>query len=90
MNKKEKRFAVLLSIVDVGGSASKKVVLDNIESRQYINFSQEDLEKNYNKRKEPQWWTKLAWARQDLVDEGYIDNAVIDQWRITEEGKQYL
>lgn len=89
MNNNEKRFVVLLSIVDVGGSASKQVVLDNIESRQYINFSQEDMD-NYKGRKEPKWWTKLAWTRADLVTEAYIDNAVSDQWRITDQGQQYL
>ncbi|EAW38405.1 winged helix-turn-helix domain-containing protein [Lyngbya sp. PCC 8106] len=91
MNNKEKtnRFVILLSIVDVGGSASKQVVLDNIESRQYINFSQEDLEICDN-RNELRWRNNFAWARYGLVCEGYIDNAIRNQWRITEQGEQYL
>ncbi len=44
----EKSLAILLSIIDLGGYGSKEAVLDNIDSRGYLNFDEHDKEYRAN------------------------------------------
>lgn len=85
----EKRFVVLASIVDLGGTATKKAVLDNIDKNQYMSFSTDDLRMKTN-RKELHWRNDLAYVRKGLADAGYIDDSTYDQWKITDSGLRYL
>lgn len=86
---KEKHFIVLLSIFDLNGSATKQKVLDNIEAQSYYKFSSKDLAMKSN-RKELHWRNDLAFIRKYLVDKGYIDDSVHNQWSITNTGVEYL
>lgn len=86
---KEKSFSILMSITDIGESGSKKSVLDNINSKGYLNFSSTDLEVKQN-RNELHWRNDLAFIRKKLVIEKYVDDSQKNNWKITEKGKQYL
>ena len=85
----EKSFVLLSSIVDLGGIATKKDVLDNIANNQYLYLSSDDLKMKSN-RKELYWRNDLAFVRKGLLSKGYIDDPARNQWRITDKGLQYL
>jgi len=78
-----------MSIYDIGGSGSKKSVLDNINGKGYIEFNDLDLEVKKN-RNELHWRNDLAFIRKKLVVEGYINDSEKNNWKITESGKTYL
>ncbi|MEA4826910.1 MAG: hypothetical protein VB130_09785 [Clostridium sp.] len=61
---KEKSFSILMSIYDIGGSGSKKSVLDNINGKGYIEFNDLDLEVKKN-RNELYWRNDLAFIRKN-------------------------
>ena len=86
---KEKYFAILLSIFDLGGNATKKDTLDNIRDNAYYHFSSEDLEMKTN-RPELHWRNDFAFVRKQLVQREYIDGSQFNQWAITQEGIEYL
>lgn len=86
---KEKGFYILMSIYDIGGSGSKKLVLDNISEKGYIEFNELDLEIKKN-RNELHWRNDLAFVRKKLVTDGYINDSEKNNWKITENGKMYL
>jgi len=46
---KEKSFLILMSIMDIGESGTKKAVLDNISEKGYFNFDRTDLEIKKNR-----------------------------------------
>lgn len=85
----EKKFAVLMSKIDIGGNGTKKEVLDNIDNKNYLHFTKEDLKLKEN-RHEIHWRNDLAFIRKKLVCGKYIDGSEKDNWKITDEGKQYL
>lgn len=86
---KEKSFSILMSIIDIGKSGSKKEVLDNISKKGYLNLNSTDLEVKKN-RNELHWRNDLAFIRKKLVAEGYINDSEKNNWKITEDGERYL
>ncbi|HEY0429264.1 MAG TPA: HNH endonuclease [Pyrinomonadaceae bacterium] len=85
----EKRYLVLLSITELGGSATKKAVLDNILDKDYFDFTDNDLKK-LDSRAELTWRNDLAYIRDHLKSDGYIDGNEKNKWKITAEGTAYL
>lgn len=85
----EKRFLVLLSITELGGSATKKAVLDNILENDYLDFSDNDL-KMLNSRSELIWRNDLAYIRDHLKNDNFIDGNEKNKWKITAQGIEYL
>ncbi len=85
----EKRLAVLLSIIDIGGYGTKKRVLDNIRKMGYLKFEKKELEWKHN-RPELVWRNHLAWIRKTLKRDGFIDGAIRNEWRITPTGKDHF
>lgn len=85
----EMKFAVLLSIIDLGGGAEKHKVLENLIIKEFIHIAHKGY---FNRRSngETAWQNDLAWERQHLVDLGCIDNSTHGIWRITEKGKMYF
>ncbi|MFZ3168719.1 MAG: winged helix-turn-helix domain-containing protein [Candidatus Methanoperedens sp.] len=94
VTKKEEEniLALLLSIEDIGGCGTKKEVLDNIEGKKYLNFTQEDLDliPIGESSEEPKWRNELAWIRYKLVLKECISNIKYNEWRITPKGISYL
>jgi len=86
---REKQFAVLASILDVGGVGTKKEVLDNIDTKGYLFFDDKDLKIKHN-RNELDWRNNLAFVRKGLVGNGCIDDPEWNQWAITDKGIEYL
>lgn len=86
---KEKSFSILMSIIDLGESGSKRDVLDNISEKGYLNLNGVDLKLMKN-RNEVHWRNDLAVIRKKLVAEDYINNTEKNNWGITQEGKSYL
>lgn len=86
---KEKSFAILMSIMDLGESGTKKDVLDNISRKGYFNFDSTDLEVKKN-RNELHWRNDLAFIRKKLVIDGYINDSEKNNWKITQAGKYHL
>jgi predicted HNH restriction endonuclease len=85
----EKRAALIMSLIDLNGSASKKKVLDNIYENKYIDFSPDDLKLMKN-RKEDKWRNDLAFVRKHLVLDKYMDGNQFDVWKLTESGREYF
>ena len=85
----QKRLAVLVSIVDLGGNGTKKDVLDNLRDKNYIKISEDD-KKIMGGRPEERWRNDFAFIRKHLVTERYIDDAEYNNWEITQQGKEYL
>ena len=85
----ESRLVILLSIVDLSGSASKQMVLDNIEQNHYLKIRPEDFQ-DRKSRKEEIWRNNLAFVRQHLVEDGLLDGSADDLWRITPIGYEWL
>jgi hypothetical protein len=88
----EKKLAVLMSIIDIGGTGTKKNVLDNLQDKKYINLTKEDfkLRDIGESSVEPIWRNDLAFVRFELVKEGYVSNAKHNNWKISENGKLYF
>lgn len=74
-NKEEdKRLAILLSIIDIGGYGTKAEVLNNIQDMGYLDITLEDLKMRPigESSEEPIWRNDLAYIRQHLKTEGLI------------------
>ena len=82
----EKKLVLLTSIIEVGGSGTKKRVLDNIERKKYYELTAED-ERTMENRNEEAWRNDLAFIRMRLVNQGAIDKSMRDNWQITDTGR---
>src|SRR5438876_12453827 len=85
----EKRFVVLLSVLDCCGQAKKGEVLDNVAKKHYYHLAPRDLQVKDN-RPELIWRNELAYIRGWLVKDGFMDYPARDLWTITVKGKKYL
>lgn len=85
----EKRLILLAAIIRVGGSGSKKKVLDEVERAGLMKLSPHDLQSRAS-RNELNWRNDLAYIRDHLVREGYVSSAQRDSWTLTEKGKGYF
>ncbi len=80
---------LLLSITDMGEEATKREVLDNIISRNYLLLDAHDKEPTKS-RQEPRWENELAWKRNKLKHGSMDFYALHGIWRITDYGKTTL
>lgn len=85
----QRRFIVLLSAWELGGSPLRQEVLDNIRDKRYIDFQDYDLE-GVGNQNEPRWQNDLSYTRKHLVDAGHLDNSIRGRWVITDLGKSAL
>jgi predicted restriction endonuclease len=84
----ENRILILYAIQKLNGKASKKDVLDYIFHNSLIKLTETDRE-ILSSRKEEKWRNTLAYTRDHLVHEKYLNNKEKNQWEITEEGINY-
>ena len=87
----EHRFVILLSLLELGGSASKSAVLNNIEYEEYMILSPDDLLTRSNN--EQKWRNDLAYCKDDLKDEGILlspTEAGFDNWQTTIDTEDYF
>lgn len=85
----EKRFALLASVLDIGGRGKKHEVLENIEAKGYLKLDAHDLEEMPN-RNELFWRNDIAYVRHHLVRQRYLDGARHNNWEITANGRSYF
>lgn len=81
----ERDLVNLLSLMDLGGYGTKKEVLDNIQDKNYLQFTQDDLKliPAGENSVEPKWRNDLAWDKDKLKKAGLINNSKKNDWRIT-------
>ena len=85
---REQRFAVLLSILDIGGNGSKQEVLNNLVEKEFIFPLYRDFELTVTN--EPKWKNELSFKRNSLREEGFIDGSEHNNWAITGHGEKYF
>lgn len=85
----QSRFLILHALRFLGGSATKKEVLDCIQENSWLNYIDFDLE-TLSTRKEIRWRNEFAFVRQHLVQEGYLSNESNRLWEFTAAGSLYL
>lgn len=85
----EKRLILLAAIIRIGGSGSKKKVLDEVERAGLMKFSPYDLQSRAS-RNELNWRNDLAYIRDHLAREGHLSSAQWNSWTLTEKGKGYF
>ncbi|HET9135344.1 MAG TPA: winged helix-turn-helix domain-containing protein [Candidatus Kapabacteria bacterium] len=89
-SKKGSEFAqwlipVLDALKELGGSAKPKTVNDLIAKKQNL---PEEILTAVTKTGIPRYYNQVAWARQYLVNSGYIDGSKRGMWSLTEKGQQ--
>lgn len=85
----EQRFALLASVLDLGGRGRKQEVLDNIEAKGYLKFDERDLRTMAN-RDELYWRNNIAFVRKHLVGSHHLDGGRFNNWEITASGQSYF
>ena len=82
---------ILKVLIDLGGTARVKKVLDRVEelmSDQLNKYDYETLPSNPN---ELRWRNNAQWARWRLVQNGYLaSDSPRGVWEITDAGRQFL
>jgi len=89
----EKQFAlpILQALVDFGGIATKNQVLEQLEITMADKLNQTDWQTLTSRHHEIRWKVTAAWARQGLVNEGFLaKGSPIGLWEISPAGRNYL
>ncbi len=85
----ERRYLILLSVMLLGGAASKKESLDLLEKNNMIALTDEDKVMKPNIQ-EPTWRSDMGFIRKHLERLGYLDGSIRGIWRITISGILYF
>jgi hypothetical protein len=83
----EEEFALLSAVIQLGGSAKRSSVLDEIKRQGLIHISDALREPNRTKN-EPRWKTNLSWTRDKLVKAGHMPNKR-GVWEVTDQGLEH-
>jgi hypothetical protein len=81
-------MVLLASLVDLSERIpSKEEVERHVEKCGYLKLSPELAKESYDSKAEPKWKTRLAYARRDAVDKGFLKRlAVRNAWEISDKG----
>ncbi len=82
---------LILTILDkAGGGAATYRVMNEVKEMYGSHFSEKDL-MDYEKTKEPRWKNYVRFARQHLIEQGYLkNNSPRAFWEITDKGRKKL
>ena len=83
------RIAMLVSLLDLGGKATKKKVLDNVQANGYI-YIDKFMGKYQPTLDEEKWRNRMAWERYKMIELGYMTMPRHGLWELTESGKKYF
>ncbi|MFN4319845.1 MAG: winged helix-turn-helix domain-containing protein [Aquificaceae bacterium] len=89
---KEKEYIIpiLESLVELGGSGSRKEVLQKVEEKMKGRFTAADCEK-FPSNSEEAWRVYASRCRERLVEKGLLSKSSPKGiWEITEKGRNYL
>jgi hypothetical protein len=82
---------ILSALVQLGGSAPARDVLDAVEQEMRDRFTEEDLRAIPSAPNNPRWDKTANWARQELAEEGYIIRpGRYGIWEISDAGRAWL
>ena len=82
------RFVLLHALVQLGGRATKKALLDFIDQKRYWVYSDTDLLR-LRSRTELRWRNQFAYTRAHLIAESKLEPRHDGLWVLTEEGSVY-
>lgn len=84
--KKEIYRAKIIKVLRDKGEATPQDVMDEIEKE--LNLSKEFVEQKSKGRHNTKYHYDIHWTRNDLREEGYIDNSTRGIWKLTEKGEK--
>lgn len=70
----------------LGYSGKPKEVVDKIATE--LNLDEEFLNETHEKSGVNKFYNQVAWARQYLIWEGYLDSSIRGTWKLTDKGKE--
>jgi hypothetical protein len=83
---KEFRIPLLVTLIDLGGSAPAKTVREKMEPLVAPRLSEGDYESVSTG--DPRWWNAVCWERSELVKEGLMRaDSARGIWEISDAGK---
>jgi hypothetical protein len=81
---------LLQALVDLGGKAPKRKVLERVHELMKDRLKPADYEE-LPSGGEIRWENKVAWLRVNLIKQGYLcEDTPLGIWAITDKGRQYL
>jgi hypothetical protein len=81
---------ILESIIELGGRAKVKDVLERVYDKMKNILNSYDEEPLRSRRNVKRWENTARWARQKMVDKGLLaENSPRGIWEITEKGRKY-
>ncbi len=81
---------ILESIIELGGRAKVKDVLERVHDKMKGILNEYDYKPLPSKPKEKRWENTAQWARQKMVNEGLLaKDSPRGIWEITEKGRKY-
>lgn len=87
----EFRLPILKVLDEKGGSASMKVVIDELEHRMKKVLKDVDYDPLPSDPDTIRWRNTAQWSRQALVNEGLMkNNSPRGTWEISDKGRKYL
>jgi len=87
----EFKLPILESLVELGGKAEMKKVLEKVYGKMKNKLNQYDMSALPLNPKQLRWENTAQWARNTMVNEGLLAaNSPRGIWEITEQGKNFL
>jgi restriction system protein len=84
------RIPILQTLVEMGGQADIKQVLERVRERMSEKFNEYDLA-TLSDGETPRWRNTAQWARNAMREEGLIrDDTARGTWAISEKGRNWL
>jgi hypothetical protein len=79
---------LLIAILERGGKARPKDLFEVLADQ--FGLSSAEREERTEKRNRLRWHVEVSFARQELIDKGYLDGITRNLWRITDEGRRHI
>ncbi len=87
----EYRIPILQSLVELGGSAQVREVLERVETKMASRFTPHDRQTLPSSPRSVRWQNAAQWCRRDLIVEGLLSSrSPHGVWEITEAGRSWL
>ncbi len=81
---------ILESLIELGGKAEMKKVIDKVYEKMRDKLNQYDMDSLPSNPKQKRWENTAQWARNTMVNEGLLSSdSPRGIWEITEKGKKF-
>jgi hypothetical protein len=82
---------ILESLIEMGGSANAKEVIEHVGQKMRNILKEIDHEKLGSDNNQERWTNTTRWARNDMINEGLLKkDSPHGTWEISERGREYL